>query len=88
MELQVDKNLAEKMDTQLVVEAANGPVDFEADKIFFDRNITVIPDILANSGGVIVSYYEWLQNIGNTKLPTDLINKKLKELMKHLESLS
>ena len=79
MELQINKELAEKMDTQLVVEAANGPVDFEADRIFFERNITVIPDILANSGGVIVSYYEWLQNIGNVKWSKELINDNLEK---------
>ena len=79
MELQIDKNLAEKMDTKLIVEAANGPVDFEADNIFNQRNIPVIPDILSNSGGVIVSYYEWLQNIGNTNWTKEVINENLQK---------
>ena len=41
---------------------ANGPIDDEAELILEEKNITIIPDILANSGGVLVSYYEWLQN--------------------------
>lgn len=53
---------ANSVNCKLIVEAANGPLDIEADDILQKRNITVIPDILANSGGVIVSYYEWLQN--------------------------
>ena len=53
---------ANKLNCQLVVEAANGPVDMEAEEILIGKNIEVIPDILANSGGVVVSYYEWLQN--------------------------
>jgi glutamate dehydrogenase/leucine dehydrogenase len=44
------------------VEGANGPIDTQADNIFHKRGIDIIPDVLANSGGVIVSYYEWLQN--------------------------
>ena len=51
-----------KLNCELVVEAANGPIDTEAEKIILDKGIEIIPDILANSGGVVVSYYEWLQN--------------------------
>ena len=45
-----------------MVEAANGPIDVNSEMILYERNIPIIPDILANSGGVLVSYYEWLQN--------------------------
>ncbi len=62
LELQIGKEEAEGIDCQLIVEAANGPVDEEADEILLDKGIDIIPDILANSGGVEVSYYEWLQN--------------------------
>jgi glutamate dehydrogenase (NAD(P)+) len=62
LELQINKERAEKLNCKVVIEAANGPTNDEADDILNKRNIEVIPDILANSGGVIVSYYEWLQN--------------------------
>lgn len=62
LELQIDEQIAENIQTDLVVEAANGPIDFEAEQILEQRGIPIIPDILANSGGVLVSYYEWLQN--------------------------
>ena len=53
---------AENLNCKLIVEAANGPIDLEAENIILKKGITIIPDILANSGGVVVSYYEWLQN--------------------------
>ena len=62
LELVICGKQAENINCGVIVEAANGPIDLEADKILESRNIPVIPDILANSGGVIVSYYEWLQN--------------------------
>lgn len=62
MELQIRKNEAEHLQCKVVVEGANGPTDLEAEAILEKRNIDVIPDILANSGGVVVSYFEWLQN--------------------------
>lgn len=62
MELQLRKKEAESLNCKLVVEAANGPTDLEAESILNDKKIDLIPDILANSGGVVVSYYEWLQN--------------------------
>ena len=79
LELQIDENIARNLDTKLVVEAANGPTTYEADEILHERNITVIPDILANSGGVIVSYYEWLQNIGKTRWTKEVVNDNLKK---------
>ena len=45
-----------------ILEAANGPITADADQLFRERHIDVIPDVLCNSGGVIVSYYEWIQN--------------------------
>lgn len=62
LENSVNEEVAEKLDVKVIIEAANGPVTSSADKILQDRRITVVPDILANSGGVTVSYYEWVQN--------------------------
>jgi glutamate dehydrogenase (NAD(P)+) len=53
---------ANKLNCKMIVEAANGPIDIDAENILKERGIDIIPDILANSGGVVVSYYEWLQN--------------------------
>jgi glutamate dehydrogenase (NAD(P)+) len=61
-ELVICGEQANQLKCKLVVEAANGPIDTEAEQILSGKNIQVIPDILANSGGVVVSYYEWLQN--------------------------
>ena len=62
LELQITEDLAQELNCSLVVEAANGPIDINSENILNERNISIIPDILANSGGVLVSYYEWLQN--------------------------
>lgn len=81
MEMQICGEFANLLNCELVAEAANGPIDTDADRILYDRNITVIPDILANSGGVVVSYYEWLQNKHHEYLEEDVINKKLETRM-------
>jgi glutamate dehydrogenase (NAD(P)+) len=62
LELQITEDIAQQLNCSLVVEAANGPIDVNSEMILYERNIPIIPDILANSGGVLVSYYEWLQN--------------------------
>lgn len=53
---------AERLDVRLVVEGANGPITPEAERILLDKGVDIIPDLLANAGGVVVSYFEWLQN--------------------------
>ena len=62
LELVICGDEANNLNCKLIVEAANGPIDIEAEQICEEKNIQIIPDILANSGGVVVSYYEWLQN--------------------------
>jgi glutamate dehydrogenase (NAD(P)+) len=61
-ELVISKEEAKSMNCKVVVEGANGPVDTEGEAILLEKGIHVVPDILANSGGVTVSYFEWLQN--------------------------
>jgi glutamate dehydrogenase (NAD(P)+) len=60
---QITVNNASNLKCQILTEAANGPTTLEADEILHDRNVFIIPDILANSGGVIVSYFEWVQDV-------------------------
>ena len=73
---------AEKVKAKLIVEMANGPTTPEADAIFAKRNIPVIPDILANSGGVCVSYYEWYQNMNNEAWSKEDVLEKLSKQIK------
>lgn len=82
LELQIDGNLASKMKCKLIVEGANGPLDDDADVIFHSRNIEVIPDVLANSGGVLVSYYEWLQCRSGEWWSKDMVIEKMNAQMK------
>ena len=77
LELQINKEIAENMKCSFIIEAANGPINLDADKIFNYKNICVVPDILANSGGVVVSYYEWLQNIRSEYWTKEKVNEKL-----------
>ena len=63
LEGQINAGNAEAVRARLVVEGANGPVDFEGDRILRERGIPILPDILANSGGAIVSYFEWVQGL-------------------------
>jgi len=66
----------------LVVEAANAPTTPAADRILTERGVTVLPDILANSGGVTVSYFEWVQNIQQFRWELDQVNFELKKRMR------
>ena len=72
---------AKKIKARLIVEGANGPTAAEADQILSDKGIMVIPDILANSGGVIVSYFEWVQDRIGYFWDEDDVNNRLKRMM-------
>lgn len=72
---------AEKIQAKFILEMANGPTTPEADEIFAKNGVIVVPDILANSGGVCVSYFEWYQNMRNEKWSKEDVLKKLDEHM-------
>lgn len=74
---------ANKVKAKLVVEGANGPCTTDADHIFTDRGILVVPDILANAGGVVVSYFEWVQDLQNFFWEEDQVNARLTKIMQY-----
>lgn len=66
---------------KVLIEGANGPTTPEADDYLISRGVTIVPDIFANSGGVIVSYFEWVQNVQQFRWRLDRVNQELKSLM-------
>ena len=81
LENQLRADNARDVRARMVLELANGPTTPEADAIFHERGIPVLPDILANAGGVTVSYYEWVQNNKTEQWDEDEVNGKLKRIM-------
>ncbi|MDY3619056.1 Glu/Leu/Phe/Val family dehydrogenase [Agathobaculum sp.] len=81
LENQINASNADRIRARYVVEAANGPTTLEADEILQKRGIMLVPDILANAGGVVVSYFEWVQNIQELCWSEDRVNEELKTIM-------
>lgn len=80
---QLDARNANLVKAKIVLELANAPTTAEADEIFFGRDILLLPDILANAGGVVVSYFEWSQNLQGDAWAEEKVLRKLKQIMIH-----
>ncbi|OFX32742.1 MAG: glutamate dehydrogenase [Armatimonadetes bacterium RBG_16_67_12] len=83
LEGQITSENAGRVKARVIVEGANGPTTPEADAILAERGAVVVPDILANSGGVIVSYFEWVQDLQSLFWSEDDINRRLERIMVH-----
>ena len=81
LENQLRCDNASDVQARMIVELANGPTTPDADPVFHERAISVLPDILVNAGGVTISYYEWVQNNENEQWDEDELNGKLKRIM-------
>jgi glutamate dehydrogenase (NAD(P)+) len=77
----ITKNNAERIRAPVIIEAANAPTDPDADDILHSRGITVLPDILANAGGVTVSYFEWVQNLQFYKWGLNRVRQELEAIL-------
>ncbi len=82
IEGQLTARNAARIQTRLIIEAANGPTTTGADAIFHERGIPVIPDILANAGGVVVSYFEWVQDLQHLFWSEEEVNTRLERMMR------
>lgn len=80
-ENQITEENAARIRARVIVEGANGPTAIEADQILQQKGVTVVPDILANAGGVIVSYFEWVQNIQSLMWEEEEINRAQEKIM-------
>lgn len=78
---QLNKDNADNVRAKIIVELANAPTTQDADRIFQNRGIMLIPDILANAGGVVVSYFEWSQNLNSNYWEEEEVLRKLKKTM-------
>ena len=79
---QITGENAKNLKCKILAEGANGPTEPEADDILFERGIFVVPDILANSGGLTVSYFEWVQNVQELLWAEDQVTERLEEIIK------
>ncbi len=81
LENQITEEIAQHVKARYIIEGANGPTTVEADKILEAKGVKVAPDILANAGGVVVSYFEWVQNIQSMSWDEDEVNRTLEKIM-------
>lgn len=82
LELQITAEVAKKLQARLVVEAANGPTTSGGEEVLKERGIEVIPDVMANAGGVVVSYFEWIQNKRSESWQLEEVDSRLLFMMK------
>jgi glutamate dehydrogenase (NAD(P)+) len=81
LEGQITEANADRVQARIIVEGANGPTTPVADEILHDRGIQIVPDILANAGGVAVSYFEWVQDLQAYFWSEDEVNARLRRVM-------
>ena len=81
MENQINENTMKKVQARLILEGANGPTTEEADNYFEEKGIEVLPDVMSNVGGVVGSYFEWVQNRTGYYWTEEEYNEKLKKKM-------
>ena len=78
----IHKDNADRMRCRMMVEGANSPTTPKADEILNDKGVLIVPDVLANAGGVVVSYFEWVQNLQHFRWDEDEVNERLGEIMR------
>ncbi|MBI2995735.1 MAG: glutamate dehydrogenase [Candidatus Melainabacteria bacterium] len=81
LEGSINNKIADNTNAKIIIEGANGPVTAQANEILIDKRRVVAPGILANAGGVIVSYFEWVQNLQQFYWPHEEVNKKLEKII-------
>ena len=81
LEAQITRHNADHVRARVIAEGANAPVDPDADRVLNDRGVLILPDILANAGGVVVSYFEWVQDIQAYFWAAGEVNSRLREVM-------
>jgi glutamate dehydrogenase (NAD(P)+) len=78
----IHKDNADRLACRLIVEGANSPTTPTADEILADKGVHVVPDVMANAGGVVVSYFEWVQNLQHFRWEEDEVNERLRKIMR------
>jgi len=81
LENQITQENVNQIKAQIIAEAANGPITLEANRALEARGVTVLPDILANAGGVVVSYLEWVQGLSYVFWDEERVNREMENLM-------
>mgnify|MGYP003875363035 CR=1 FL=1 len=75
----INEENADRINAKVIVEGANGPTTPEADKVLIEKGVLIVPDIIANAGGVIVSYFEWIQSLSRERWSLEQVYEKLKQ---------
>jgi len=81
LENQINENNMKDVKAKVITEGANGPISAPADKYLAEKGVVIVPDVLANAGGVVVSYFEWVQNLQRLAWSLDKVNEELEQIM-------